>query len=301
MNESAVARVTRVLDLVPFILENPGIEVSALAKKFSVSEKQVLADLELIFMCGLPGYTPYELIDLVFEDGVVTVIDPQVLDKPRVFNEVEAVVLNLGLSIIKNAINDPIKIESIEVLQKKIGAKFALISEITFSTSKPAFYDLVSDAIARSEGLNLTYNSISRDEISDRFVVPKRIYLAQGNFYFIAIDTNSNKERHFRMDLILNCEISNSVSTNNSSLADVEESFEFKIQSTNKYLTERYSDLFTDVSQQGDVYQAVGRMNNPQWLKRLVISNAPDLELIEPASLKKEIGEQVRSTLGLYQ
>lgn len=301
MNESAVARVTRVLDLVPFILENPGIEVSALAKKFSVSEKQVLADLELIFMCGLPGYTPYELIDLVFEDGVVTVIDPQVLDKPRVFNEVEAVVLNLGLSIIKNAINDPIKIESIEVLQKKIGAKFALISEISFSTSKPAFYDLVSDAIARSEGLNLTYNSISRDEVSDRFVVPKRIYLAQGNFYFIAIDTNSNKERHFRMDLILNCEISNSVSTNNSSLADVEESFEFKIQSTNKYLTERYSDLFTDVSQQGDVYQAVGRMNNPQWLKRLVISNAPDLELIKPASLKKEIGEQVRSTLGLYQ
>jgi proteasome accessory factor C len=301
MNESAVARVTRVLDLVPFILENPGIEVSALAKKFSVSEKQVLADLELIFMCGLPGYTPYELIDLVFEDGVVTVIDPQVLDKPRVFNEVEAVVLNLGLSIIKNAINDPIKIESIEVLQKKIGAKFALISEISFSTSKPAFYDVVSDAIARSEGLNLTYNSISRDEVSDRFVVPKRIYLAQGNFYFIAIDTNSNKERHFRMDLILNCEISNSVSTNNSSLADVEESFEFKIQSTNKYLTERYSDLFTDVSQQGDVYQAVGRMNNPQWLKRLVISNAPDLELIKPASLKKEIGEQVRSTLGLYQ
>ena len=301
MNESAVARVTRVLDLVPFILENPGIEVPALAKKFSVSEKQVLADLELIFMCGLPGYTPYELIDLVFEDGVVTVIDPQVLDKPRVFNEVEAVVLNLGLSIIKNAINDPIKIESIEVLQKKIGAKFALISEISFSTSRPAFYDVVSDAIARSEGLNLTYNSISRDEVSDRFVVPKRIYLAQGNFYFIAIDTNSNKERHFRMDLILNCEISNSVSTNNSSLAAVEESFEFKIQSTNKYLTERYSDLFTDVSQQGDVYQAVGRMNNPQWLKRLVISNAPDLELIEPASLKKEIGEQVRSTLGLYQ
>jgi proteasome accessory factor C len=301
MNESAVARVTRVLDLVPFILENPGIEVSALAKKFSVSEKQVLADLELIFMCGLPGYTPYELIDLVFEDGVVTVIDPQVLDKPRVFNEVEAVVLNLGLSIIKNAVNDPIQIKNIEDLQKKIGAKFSSISEISFSTSKPAFYDLVNDAINRNEGLNLRYNSISRDEVSDRFVFPKRIYLAQGNFYFIAIDTNSNQERHYRMDLILNCEISNSVSTNNSSLADVEESFNFKIQTTNKYLTERYSDLFTGVSQQGDVYQAVGRMNNPQWLKRLVISNAPDLELIEPASLKKEIGEQVRSTLGLYQ
>ena len=301
MNESAVDRVTRVLDLVPFILENPGIEVSVLAAKFSISEKQILADLELIFMCGLPGYTPYELIDLAFEDGVVTVIDPQVLDKPRVFTEVEAVVLNLGLSIIKNAINDPDQVKSIDDLQKKIGAKFTSISEISFTTNKPAFYDQVSEAINMNAAVNLTYNSISRDEVSDRFVIPKRIYLAQGNFYFIAIDTNSNQERHYRMDLILNCEISNSVPTNIFSFADIDESFEFKIQSTNKYLTERYSDLFTGVSQQGDVYLAQGRMNNPQWLKRLVISNAPDLQLLEPAFLKEEIREQVRSTLGLYE
>jgi predicted DNA-binding transcriptional regulator YafY len=252
-------------------------------------------------MCGLPGYTPYELIDLAFEDGVVTVIDPQVLDKPRVFNEVEAVVLNLGLSIIKNAINDPIQIKNIENLQEKIGAKFSSISEISFSTSKPAFYDLVNNAINRNEGLNIRYNSISRDEVSDRVVVPKRIYLAQGNFYFIAIDTKINQERHYRMDLILNCEISNSVTGNNPSLAEVEDSFEFKLQSTNKYLTERYSDLFTDVSQQGDVYQVVGTMNNSQWLKRLIMSNAPDLQLLEPAFLQEEIREQVRSTLGLYE
>ncbi|CAB4574052.1 unannotated protein [freshwater metagenome] len=301
MNESAVDRVTRVLDLVPFILENPGIEVSVLAAKFSVSEKQVLADLELIFMCGLPGYTPYELIDLAFEDGVVTVIDPQVLDKPRVFTEIEAVVLNLGLSIIKNAINDPGQIKSIDDLQKKIGTKFTSISEISFTTSKPAFYDQVSEAITRNAAVNLTYNSISRDEVSNRTLIPKRIYLAQGNFYFIAIDTKNNQERHYRMDLILNCEISNSAHTNISSFADIEEPFEFKIQSTNKYLTERYSDLFTGVSQKGDVYLAQGRMNNPQWLKRLVISNAPDLQLLEPAFLKEEIGEQVRSTLGLYE
>ena len=301
MNESAVDRVTRVLDLVPFILENPGIEVSVLAAKFNISEKQVLADLELIFMCGLPGYTPYELIDLAFEDGVVTVIDPQVLDKPRVFTEVEAVVLNLGLSIIKNAINDPDQVKSIDDLQKKIGAKFTSISEISFTTNKPAFYDQVSDAITRNAAVNLTYNSISRDEVSNRTLIPKRIYLAQGNFYFIAIDTNSNQERHYRMDLILNCEITNSAHTNISSFADIEEPFEFKIQSTNKYLTERYSDLFTGVSQKGDVYLAQGRMNNPHWLKRLVISNAPDLQLLEPAFLKEEIGEQVRSTLGLYE
>lgn len=52
-------------------------------------------------MCGLPGYTPYDLIDLVFEDGVVSVIDPQVLTKPRNFSKTEHVAVVLGLEILK--------------------------------------------------------------------------------------------------------------------------------------------------------------------------------------------------------
>ena len=86
MVDNAAIRALRTMDLIPYILENPGISIGSLAAKFSVTEKQVENDLQLIFMCGLPGYTPYELIDIVFEDGIVSVIDPQVLDKPRRFN-----------------------------------------------------------------------------------------------------------------------------------------------------------------------------------------------------------------------
>lgn len=301
MNESAVDRVTRVLDLVPFILENPGIEVSVLAKKFNVSEKQMLADLELIFLCGLPGYTPYELIDLTFEDGMVTVIDPQVLDKPRLFNEIEAVVLHLGLSIIKNAIDDPKKQKSIADLQERIGAKFSAVTDVSFITSRPRFYDLVSDSLRKVTALQLTYTSISRDEVSERIVLPKSIYLAQGNFYFTALDTRSNQIRHFRMDLIQSCRIATEVPISNFKLAEIDEDFEFKIRSRSKYLTERYGDLFTEVTQEGDIYVAQGRMSNSQWLKRLVLSNAPDLELLEPAFLKEEIRDQMQLVLSLYQ
>jgi proteasome accessory factor C len=88
------------MDLIPYILENPGESISSLASKFSVSEDQIEKDLQLIFMCGLPGYTPYELIDIVFEDGIVSVIDPQVLDKPRRFNKTELIVIALGLQIL---------------------------------------------------------------------------------------------------------------------------------------------------------------------------------------------------------
>jgi proteasome accessory factor C len=100
MVDTAATRALRTMDLIPYILENPGISIRELAKQFNVTEKQIESDLQLVFMCGLPGYTPYELIDLVFEDGVVSIIDPQVLDRPRRFAKSELVMITLGLQIL---------------------------------------------------------------------------------------------------------------------------------------------------------------------------------------------------------
>ena len=98
MAESAAIRALRAMDLIPYILENPGISISNLSEKFSVSEKQIESDLQLIFLCGLPGYTPYELIDIVFEDGTVTIVDPQVLSRPRRFSKTELISICIWLS-----------------------------------------------------------------------------------------------------------------------------------------------------------------------------------------------------------
>jgi predicted DNA-binding transcriptional regulator YafY len=38
MAESAVQRVARALDLVPYVSEHPGIEIAELAKRFNISE-----------------------------------------------------------------------------------------------------------------------------------------------------------------------------------------------------------------------------------------------------------------------
>jgi len=102
MADNAAQRALRTMDLVPYILENPGISTIDLAAKFSVTQKQIEKDLQLIFLCGLPGYTPYELIDLTFEDGIVSIIEPQVLTKPRNFSSNEMVVIKLGLDFAGN-------------------------------------------------------------------------------------------------------------------------------------------------------------------------------------------------------
>ncbi|NBV95903.1 MAG: hypothetical protein EBR90_03835, partial [Actinobacteria bacterium] len=103
MSETAIARAVRTFDLIPYILNNPGVSIRELAQEFNADEKQISDDLQIAFMCGLPGYTPYELIELQVCDGYVTVREPQVLDKPRSFSASEQLALSLGLQMIENS------------------------------------------------------------------------------------------------------------------------------------------------------------------------------------------------------
>ena len=123
MADNAAQRALRTMDLIPYILENPGITTTELAEKFNTTQKQIEKDLQLIFLCGLPGYTPYELIDLTFEDGIVSVIEPQVLNKPRKFSSSEMVVIKLGLEILREINADDVrKLTKIDKILNKINS-----------------------------------------------------------------------------------------------------------------------------------------------------------------------------------
>ena len=301
MSESAVDRAARALDLIPYILENPGIELDSLAEKFGITQKQVLSDLEIIFLCGLPGYTPYELIDLTFEDGIVTVIDPQVLDKPRVFTQSEAIVLNLGLSIMKAALRDKMTLERIETLQSKLQSKFKSISDVSIAMGNPPnFYEMIIQSIRDKSIVEIVYHSVSKDAISKKILVPKNVYVSAGNYYMSAIDLKLSQERNYRLDAITECVISSGVYELADLIDDSSEEFNFKIVTGSLFLIEKYSTLFKSVERIKGEYVASGRISNSEWLQRLVISNAPDLRLVEPANLAALIKERVESAIKLY-
>ena len=57
MVETALERTSRALDLIPFVATNPGMTIEELAAKFESTPSQIFKDLEMLFMCGLPGYS----------------------------------------------------------------------------------------------------------------------------------------------------------------------------------------------------------------------------------------------------
>ena len=102
---SPIAKTARLLDLVPYITTHQGISVKDLAKEFSISTEELLDDLNTLWMCGLPGYTPFELIDLSFESGYVSIRNAEILQKVRLLTKEELVVVAIGLDFLRESIS----------------------------------------------------------------------------------------------------------------------------------------------------------------------------------------------------
>ena len=303
MVDNAANRALRTMDLIPYILENPGVSIIKLAKQFSVTEKQIESDLQLVFMCGLPGYTPYELIDLIFEDGVVSIIDPQVLDKPRRFTKSELVVIALGLQLLGElSASDSARLSMIKLLSNKI-TQLGGSNSIIFapSSSKSPFVEVISKAITNKKSLTIQYQSLVKDEVSIRTVFPHNLYFMNGNLYLSAMDLAAKADRVFKVELIKTCEVGDDISSevvndNNSTLEVV-----LDVQKTYKNFIERNSSIITAVEEQKNCFRVHLKLSNLEWLKRSILSNSPGIKVISPSLLAQEVAALATSLLASYQ
>ena len=76
---------------------DPGIGVGQAAADFGVTEAQLRRDLQLLWMCGLPGHGPGDLIDLSFEGDTVSVIFDAGMSRPLRLTAEEALALVVAL------------------------------------------------------------------------------------------------------------------------------------------------------------------------------------------------------------
>ena len=140
----SIARVSRAFDLIPYILRNPGVSFNELEEKFAINTKELLLELNLIFCCGLPGYTPLELIDISFDDGYVTVTNPQVLTTPRKLTKNELLIISLGLNLLRNSLTEDLKLSCDALINQISNASTATNLNI-FTIKKFPFHDKVKN------------------------------------------------------------------------------------------------------------------------------------------------------------
>lgn len=211
---AATDRLPRLLALVPYLIARPGIPIAEAAADFNVTPKQLRKDLELLWMCGLPGYGPGDLIDLSFEGETITVTYDAGMSRPLRLTAAEATALLVAL---RSLVDTPgvvdhdavrrslAKIESAVGQAQPAGVVVGLTmreSEATLRTRQ-----VVVSALDQRRALRIRYYTASRDEISDRTVDPMRMLLVEGRSYLEAWCRLAEDVRLFRLDRIDRVEV----------------------------------------------------------------------------------------------
>jgi len=304
MVENAALRAIRLLDLVPYIVAHPGISITELAKEFSISRDEVLKDLNLLFLCGLPGYTPLELIDISFDEESVVIRDPQNLAAPRNLNESEALIARIALAALEESTpKTSAAYLQIIALREKIAKAFSCsipASAITFTLDKErAMLEAIEGAIKQELDLEMTYNNVTKDSSSRRSITPISIIVEDKRTLVSAYCHSAKALRTFNLAQI--SEVSTKERSTRTDLERLEDSrgssAEVIIKSEDsRFLSENASSLkeLSKSCYQIDIFQ-------PEWIVRSVLAGADSLELAKPLELRAEIAERANRALLAYK
>lgn len=202
-------RLPRLLALVPYLIARPGILVDEAAADFGVSARQLRRDLELLWMCGLPGYGPGDLIDLSFEGDTISVNFDAGMSRPLRLTGSEATALLVALRTLLDAPGvadaDAVrravaKIEAAAGQAQPGGVAVGLGVREGETTARAR--QVVQDALRAKRALRMTYYTASKDQITERTVDPMRMLIVEGRSYLEAWCRRAEGVRLFRLDRI---------------------------------------------------------------------------------------------------
>lgn len=305
MVENAALRALRLLDLVPYISSNPGIRVSELAEEFSVTQDEILKDLNLLFLCGLPGYTPLELIDLSFDDGTVVVRDPQNLSSPRNLSESESLALRIALAALEEV--TPRSHHSFSVLhslREKLAKAFASdipATSISFEADKDRInIEAIRNAIETGSDLYIEYFNQTKDSLSRRQISPLGIVVNGEKVQIRAYCHVAQGMRTFTLRNISAVESSPRTVEHNS-LGDENSAIEirFKASADSEEFLKENSESLTRVPSNGPGFAIYTiQVFQPEWIMKSAISE--NLQIEEPGKLKSAIKDRCSAALENY-
>lgn len=307
MSLSAIERTSKALDLIPYIVEHPAISIEELAEIFSVPSAEMVELLNIVFMCGLPGYSHLELIDISTEDGFVSVIDAQNLDKPRKLTQVEIISIVLGLQNLKTQGVKPAVMVIIEDLERKMLALLGDIETLSLvdnsqTVEQSPWKALIDECLNENATIEIEYVGLASEKLTHRLIAPKRLYINSGHYYLTAFCSTAQAERNFRLDRIQSAVKSAEVLLHSfSTVADVDEEVQILIPKGALQFIELHNEIVETSQQLGDQLHLTLSISNTAWLLRTLSAINGSVSILSPENLSRDfelLNQRVLSNYG---
>ena len=308
-------RLARLLNLVPYLLARPGILVAQAADDLGVSDKQLREDLELLWVCGLPGYGPGDLIDMAFDGDRVTITYDAGIDRPLRLNQDEALALVVALRMLAQVpgVHDREAVErALAKIESAAGdAAAGLPVAALLPDAATERLAQLQGAVARTHALRMTYYTATRDEVSDRVVDPMRVLVVGGRAYLEAWCRRAEAVRLFRVDRIDSAteldepsapppqarqtDVSEGIFTASDELPLVT----LRIGRWARWITEYYP-CESVVEETTERWLVSLRASDLIWARRLALSLGPDVSVVAPPELVEAVRVEAREALAAY-
>jgi proteasome accessory factor C len=310
-------RLGRLLNLVPYLLARPGISIAEAAADLGVGDRQIREDLELLWMCGLPGYGPGDLIDMAFDGDRVTVTYDAGIDRPLRLTPDEALALVVALRMLadtpgvgdREAIGRALsKIE--EAAGEHVGAPVA----VGLTGNRRADVDRLEQfrgSVERRRALRITYYTATRDETTERVVDPMRVLMVAGHAYLEAWCRRAQAVRIFRVDRIDACtELDEpAVVPAHARPTDVRDGvfhgtpdlplITLRVGRGARWITEYYP--CEEVRRgPGEHWLVSLRASDLAWARRLVLGLGPQVTVVGPPELVAAVAGEAQAALDAY-
>ncbi|SER30590.1 helix-turn-helix transcriptional regulator [Actinokineospora terrae] len=312
---AAQDRLPRLLALVPYLLARPGILIDEAAADFGVTARQLRKDLELLWMCGLPGYGPGDLIDISFDEDTVTVAFDAGMRRPLRLTGAEATALLVALRALletpgvadADAIRRAVaKIESAAGQARPGGVAVGLGVREAEGTARVR--EVVQSALVAGLALRISYYTASKDEVTERTVDPMRVLIVDGRGYLEAWCRRADGVRLFRLDRVDEVVVLDERAapppyaepTDTSEglfrAAPDQRSARLLLRPDARWVAEYYP--VEDVEElDGGQLRVRMRYSDTSWIVRLLLGQGGEVVVEEPAELARAVREQAAAAV----
>jgi proteasome accessory factor C len=206
------ARLNRILLMVPLILRQEGASIEEMCRELGVDKEELVTDLKTLWLCGLPAYTPLDLIDYRIEGERVYLSMADFFRRPLTVTRQEALTLLVaGRALIdagffeeSGALASSLeKVEGVlSVEQKGDVEDIARRIEVELDSYSGRWWKEIENGIGSGHNIILEYYSYSRDAVSEREVEPFSLVWSRGHWYLVGWCHLAEDTRLFRLDRI---------------------------------------------------------------------------------------------------
>jgi predicted DNA-binding transcriptional regulator YafY len=202
-----VSRLSRILALIPYVLDREAADVSEIMERFGYTEEQLTRDLNTIFVCGLPGYGPGDLMEAYIDEDEVVIDAADFFSKAPRLTPFEALgLLASGMTVVGSGEGSPALESAVRKLSKVVmpDADTSLTVDVL---DQSRHVGSLRDAASDNKVVHIVYRSVGKEETTERDIEPWSVFVTLGRWYVHGHCRLVDGPRTFRVDRIRELQI----------------------------------------------------------------------------------------------